>query len=340
MARSICHFADERDAGKRLDVVLAERGWYSSRSSATRAIEGGRVLVGGNPVQKRTIVKAGDAIYCELDEEPGDCKLMGEPIPLDIRYEDDDLIVLSKQPGLICHPSADHRESTLVNALIHHCGREHLCNVQGEDDRLGIVHRLDGDTSGLMLAAKTDEAGRVLMDAIALKDVERKYLCLVHGIIDQQTGMIDAPIMRNPKDRTQMAVGEGASSREAITTFEVIERFESSAHDNGYTLLSCKLYTGRTHQIRVHLQFIKHPVVGDQTYTTHSPRSGCASLGLDRQFLHSYALAFEHPCHDETLSFTDHLYPDLARALETIEERGCGVTEAYADSYQFLKGWS
>ncbi len=328
MGKSICHVAVSADAGKRLDALLAARALYASRSAAARAIEEGRVLVGGSPVQKRHAVVAGEVIVCELDDEDAGQPVFAQPIDLDIRYEDDDLIVLSKQAGLVCHPSIDHPDGTLVNALLAHCGRDHLCNVQGEDDRLGIVHRLDGDTSGLMIAAKSDEAGRALMEDISIRAVDRRYLALVHGIMAHDTGMIDAPIARSASERTRMAVRDVPSAREAITTFRVLERFDSERHDDGYTLLECKLFTGRTHQIRVHMQYTRHPVVGDPLYNAGSPRFESAELGLDRQFLHSYALGFAPPVTGEELSFPDGHPADVRAVLEPLASRSRGRTQA------------
>lgn len=327
MTRSVCHVATPDDAGKRIDTVLAERGLYKSRSAAAKAIADHRVLVGGHPAAKKDIVDAGDPIVCELEDAGIATALRGEPIPLDVRFEDDDILVLSKQKGLICHPADDHREGTLVNALIHRYGAEGLCDVQGEADRLGIVHRLDGDTSGLMLAAKTDDAGRSLMEAIGLREVDRRYIALIHGVMQPDSGMIDAPIGRNPADRKTMAVSDASSARDAITTFRVLERFGESRSDNGYTLIECKLYTGRTHQIRVHMQYTRHPIVGDRTYAKHAPKDASSQLGLDRQFLHSYALGFIHPVSGQQMHFTDHLPDDLAGALDRIAERSLGRTE-------------
>ena len=272
MARSVLHSATADDEGKRIDVVIANAGLYKSRSAAQSAIDEGRVLVFGKLVSKKHKVSEGDAIICELDEVSEIEPILGEPIDLDIRYEDEDIIVLSKQAALITHPNDDHRSGTLVNALIHRYGHDGLCNVQGSDERLGIVHRLDADTSGLMLAAKTDDAGEYLMDEIRLRNVDRRYVALVHGIINPDSGLIDAPIARNPADRKSMAVIDNTSARDAITTFKVLERFDASQGDDGYTLVECKLYTGRTHQIRVHMQYIKHPIVGDPVYTSYTAR--------------------------------------------------------------------
>lgn len=327
MTRLHKHIATSDDAGMRLDTMLYDRGIYESRSSAARAVEAGEVLVNGVPVAKKHILKLQDEILCAIEDTQLDYEVKGQPIDLDIRFEDDDLIVLSKQIGLVCHPSVDHHDGTLVNALIYHCGAEKLCNVQGEDDRLGIVHRLDRDTSGLMLAAKTDEAGNILMDDIRRRMVDRHYLALVNGIIAHDTGMIDAPIARDASERTKMAVRESVSSREAITTFKVLERFESHRGDDGYTLIDCKLFTGRTHQIRVHMQYTKHPIVGDPVYNTYSPREETSQLGLLRQFLHSYKIAFDHPITSERMEFVDNLPSDLRCALEDLALRSMGKTE-------------
>ena len=337
MTRSVCHVANAADAGKRLDAVLAERALYASRSAAARAVEEGRVLVNGVTVAKKHAVAAGEALVCELDEDPTEIPVDGQPIDLDIRFEDDDVIVLSKQVGLVCHPSADHYDGTLVNALIYHCGKEHLCNVQGEDDRLGIVHRLDRDTSGLMLAAKSDAAGYALMEDIRARAVDRRYIALVHGVMAHDTGMIDAPIARSANERTRMAVRDVPSAREAITTFRVLERFEHDRYDDGYTLIECKLFTGRTHQIRVHMQYTHHPIVGDPVYTAHAPRREEAQLGLARQFLHSFRIGFEHPITGERLDFADGLPRDLAAVLEDLAPRSTGITEAGNEVFALME---
>ena len=337
MTRSVCHVANAADAGKRLDAVLAEHALYASRSAAARAVEEGRVLVNGETVAKKHAVAAGEALVCELDEDPTEIPVDGQPIDLDIRFEDDDVIVLSKQVGLVCHPSVDHYDGTLVNALIYHCGKEHLCNVQGEDDRLGIVHRLDRDTSGLMLAAKSDAAGYALMEDIRARAVDRRYIALVHGVMAHDTGMIDAPIARSANERTRMAVRDVPSAREAITTFRVLERFEHDRYDDGYTLIECKLFTGRTHQIRVHMQYTHHPIVGDPVYTAHAPRREEAQLGLTRQFLHSFRIGFEHPITGERLDFADGLPRDLASVLEDLAPRSTGITEAGNEVFALME---
>ena len=337
MARSLCHIVSATDAGARLDALCASCGLYGSRSAAARAIEEGRVFVNGATVSKKHAVAAGDTVVYEADDEPEEVLVYGEPIDLDIRYEDEDMLVLSKQVGLVCHPSADHAHGTLVNALIWHCGEDHLCNVQGEQaDRLGIVHRLDRDTSGLMLAAKTDEAGTRLMEDIQSRMIDRHYIALVHGIMAHDTGMIDAPIARSANERTRMAVRDTPSAREAITTFRVLERFEHGPKDDGFSLIECKLFTGRTHQIRVHMQYTKHPIVGDPVYNAHGPKDARAQLGLNRQFLHSYSIAFEHPITGAPMAFADSLPRDLREALDSLAPRSLGVTEAGREVYALM----
>lgn len=321
MSISRCYMTTAADVGMRLDACMGERGLYASRSAAAKAIEQGRVLVAGKPASKKQLVSAGQPIVYEVDEVEVDTPLRGEPIALDIRYEDDHVIVLSKQAGLVCHPSDDHADGTLVNALIYRYGAAGLCNVQGESDRLGIVHRLDMDTTGLMMAAKTNAAGEALMAAIQDHVVDRRYLALVHGVISIETGMIDAPIARHATERTRMAIRDCESARDAMTTFKVLQRFEPGPRDNGYSLIDCKLFTGRTHQIRVHMEYAAHPLVGDPLYTAHRPKAESANLGLRRQFLHSFKLTFNHPITGEQLHFEDDLPQDLQLVLDSLNDR-------------------
>ena len=201
--------------------------------------------------------------------------------------------------------------------------------MQGEDDRLGIVHRLDRDTSGLMLAAKTDAAGYALMEDIRDRAVDRRYLALVHGVIPHDTGMIDAPIARSLNERTRMAVRECPSARDALTTFRVLERFEPRQHDDGYTLIDCKLFTGRTHQIRVHFSSIGHPLVGDPMYGANPVLAG--ELGRDRQWLHAMKLEFRHPRTHLWTSVESHYPADLAHALELMRARHASTGLEAAD---------
>lgn len=307
----------------RLDAFLGDSNAFSSRSSAARSIERGSVSVNGHAcTDKSYAVREGDRIDVVLPEGKTSEGVPAERIPLDIRYEDDYLIVLSKQRGLVCHPAPGHESHTLANALVYHCGPDHLGRLQG-DDRPGIVHRLDQDTTGLMLAAKDDDTQRSLQDMIRLRTLDRRYLTLVQGDIAPDTGMIDAPIARSTRDRLRMAVSEDPGARQAITTFSVLERFEAAKSDEGYTLLECHLFTGRTHQIRVHMAYIGHHVVGDQLYGRGSLER---NLGLDRQFLHSWSVTFEHPVKAQRMHFVDAPTYELQDALETLAERSRGRT--------------
>lgn len=334
MARALSVSVQENAAGERLDSFLSEMGCYASRSAAVKAIEAGLVFVNGSPRPKNHVLSQGDIVVYEELPEVERPALVGENIPLDVRYEDEHLLVLSKQTGLCVHPSPGHYGSTLCHALVYRYGREGLAHIQG-DDRPGIVHRLDMETSGLLICAKTDEAGNLLQDMIRLRTVDRRYLALVHGNIAHDTGMIDEPITRGYTDRLRMVVSDTGNAREAITTFKVLERFEAGPKDNGYTLLECKLYTGRTHQIRVHMEFIGHCCVGDPLY---SWGPDAAQLGLvKRQFLHSYALSFEHPYTGEVLSFVDALPPDLQTAYDHVAPRSLGRTE---DGEAIISQWA
>lgn len=314
----------ELDTGQRLDAFLGSNDACPTRSACARLIEGGSVVVNGETcLSKRYSVLPGDRISVDLPEQTDSDEVLGEPIPLDIRYEDDYLIVLSKQRGLVCHPAHGHETGTLANALVYHCGIDHLGTVQGED-RPGIVHRLDRDTSGLMLAAKDDDTQRTLQNLIRTRTLDRRYIALVHGNIAMDEGTINTGIARSMRDRTKMAVSDDPFARQAITTFRVLERFDCGRRDDGYTLVECHLYTGRTHQIRVHMRHVNHPLVGDPLY---GRAAGPAELGLDRQFLHSWHVRFEHPVTGETVECSDELPWDLAAALDEIAPRSLGRTE-------------
>lgn len=311
----------EDEQGMRLDAFLGGSGLVASRSVASKLIDEGYVLVDGRVEAKRYAVRAGERV--EIDVPGGAApELAGEAIALDVRFEDEHMIVISKPAGLVVHPAHGHQSGTLVHALIHHS--DTLGSLQG-DERPGIVHRLDKDTSGLMMVAKTDASQEILQEAIKVRAVDRRYLTLVHGWIAPDTGLIDAPLSRDQRDRMRMAVSDHASAKQAVTTFTVMERFDAGARHDGFTLLECKLYTGRTHQIRVHMAYIKHPCVGDPVYG--SRRSG-ADLGLERQFLHSYSLQFDHPITGEPMSFIDPLPRDLSTCLGSLESLSCGRTEA------------
>ena len=309
----------------RLDAFLASCEGMPSRSACARLIGTGAVSINSTAAtSKSERVLLGDRIQAVVplpEPEPG--ALVPNPdIELDIRFEDDWLLVLSKQAGLVCHPSPGHIDDTLANALMAHCGIEHLGMLQG-DDRPGIVHRLDMDTSGLMLAAKDDQTQRALQDLIRLRTLDRRYITLVHGYVAADEGTITTGIARSKRDRLRMAVSDDPLAREAITTFRVLERFEAGRFDEGYTLVECHLYTGRTHQIRVHMRHINHACVGDPLYGKGDDR---ANHGLRRQFLHSWRVSFDHPVTGERIACKDTLPADLAAILDEIGETSMGRT--------------
>jgi 23S rRNA pseudouridine1911/1915/1917 synthase len=312
------------EAGMRLDVLLGQLDILPSRAAAQRLIGGGYVRVNGETATKRHITRAGERIDV-YPAEPEEITLEAEHIPLDIRFEDAHLIVLSKPAGLVVHPARGHSTGTLVHALLGHT--EDL-GTQAGQERPGIVHRLDKDTSGLMMVAKDDDTQVALSEALKLRTIERRYVTLVHGYIAPDTGIIDAPLARHPKDRLRMDVSDHADAKQSVTTFRVLERFMAGTHDDGYTLVECKLYTGRTHQIRVHMRYIKHPVVGDPMYGRNHPK---ADLGLDRQFLHAYRIAFDHPQTGERIDLTDPLPADLAERLRALLPESMGRTVAGDD---------
>ena len=312
--------------GERLDSFLASQDNMPSRSACAKLIESGAVTINSTHADSKSEkVCLGDRIQAEVEEpeEVGGPLAPNPYIPLDIRFEDEYLIVLSKQAGLVCHPAPGHVDDTLANALVAHCGYGHLGMLQGEE-RPGIVHRLDRDTSGLMVAAKDDRTQKALQDLIRLRVLDRRYVVLVHGYVAPDDGTIVTGIARSTKDRLRMAVSDDPGAREAITTFKTLERFEAGRRDEGYSLLECHLYTGRTHQIRVHMRHIGHPVVGDPLY------GKCSLLqnkGLTRQFLHSWHIRFDHPCTGETIELADRLPDDLVNVLESLQGTSMGQTE-------------
>lgn len=312
--------------GERLDSFLASQDNMPSRSACAKLIESGAVMINSTHADSKSEkVCLGDRIQAEVEEpeEVGGPLAPNPYIPLDIRFEDEYLIVLSKQAGLVCHPAPGHVDDTLANALVAHCGYGHLGMLQGEE-RPGIVHRLDRDTSGLMVAAKDDRTQKTLQDLIRLRILDRRYVVLVHGYVAPDDGTIVTGIARSTKDRLRMAVTDDPGAREAITTFKTLERFEAGRRDEGYSLLECHLYTGRTHQIRVHMRHIGHPVVGDPLY---GKGSLLQNKGLARQFLHSWHIRFDHPCTGETIELADRLPDDLLNVLESLQGTSMGLTE-------------
>ena len=293
-------------SGERADAALARLAPDLTRSAAQRLLEEGRVLREGRPLRKNDKLQAGDVLALDLPE-PQPVALEPEDIPLDIVYEDKDLLVINKPKGLVVHPAAGHWSGTLVNALLYHC-RDSLSGINGEL-RPGIVHRIDKDTSGLLIVAKNDFAHQALAAQLQDHTLARTYVCLVVGGVREDSGVIDAPIGRHPTDRKKMAVTE-KNSRHAVTHWRVLERFP------GYTLLECRLETGRTHQIRVHMAYRNHPIVGDTVYGRPKPE-----LGQDSQCLHARALTFRHPRTGEAMTLTCPLPDYFTRLLEALRRR-------------------
>lgn len=275
--------------GERLDAALARLVPSLSRSQAQRLIEQGAVTHGGRPVKKNEKLSAGDTLELTLPEVR-EVPIEAQPIPLEVCYEDADVIVVNKPKGLVVHPAPGHADGTLVNALLAHCG-DSLSGIGGEK-RPGIVHRIDKDTSGLIIAAKNDAAHAALAAQLKDHSLARTYVCLVCGRIRDDAGTIDAPIGRHPTDRKRMAVTQ-KNARHAVTHWSVIARY------NGYTHIRCELETGRTHQIRVHMAHIGHPLLGDLVYGHKRPEKG-----LSGQCLHARALRFIHPRTGELVTFT------------------------------------
>ena len=274
-------------AGQRLDVFLAESLENFSRSAAQKLLESGCVTLDGKTLRKQDKTVAG-ADYDVVLPEVKEVEIEAEELPLEIVYEDADLLVINKPKGIVVHPAPGHHSGTLVNALMYHC-KDSLSGINGEL-RPGIVHRIDKDTSGLLIVAKNDFAHQKL--AAQLKDhtLSRTYEAIVCGNIREDAGTVDAPIGRHPVDRKKMAVTD-KNSRNAVTHYTVLGRYR------GYTHVECRLETGRTHQIRVHMAYKSHPILGDTVYG-HKGKE----LGLDTQCLHARRLTFVHPRTDETVT--------------------------------------
>jgi 23S rRNA pseudouridine1911/1915/1917 synthase len=295
----------DAEAGERIDRVLAGRSIGLSRSAAQRLIRDGHVRIDGTVVRDADVRPRAGADVIVLPAPPPPSHAEPEAIPLRVLHEDDDLLVLDKPAGLVVHPGPGHAHGTLVHGLLREFPE--IAGV-GDPERPGIVHRLDRDTSGLLVVARTEDAARALVEALAAREVDRRYLALVGGIPDARRGAIDAPIGRSTRQRTRMAVREGG--RPARTAYEVAAEWP----DRDVALLECRLESGRTHQIRVHLGAIGHPVVGDLAY---GGRPG-TDLGLDRPFLHATSLGFEHPVTGERLDFESRLPGELAAAIAAL----------------------
>ena len=296
--------ASEESKNQRLDAFLASSLDGLTRSQATRLIESGEVAVNGRAVSKSYKLAGGEDIAVTLPE-PEPVEAVPQDIPLDVVYEDADVIVVNKPSGMVVHPAPGHPDGTLVNALLYHCAGT-LSGVGGAL-RPGIVHRIDRDTSGLIIAAKNDAAHQYLSAQLADHTLARTYECIVVGKLREDRGMVDAPIARHPTDRKRMAVVAGG--REAVTHWEVIARYP------GYTHVRCRLETGRTHQIRVHMAYIGHPILGDTVYGAKKEVPG-----LTGQCLHAVGLRFLHPRTHEVVELSCPLPEEFTRMLQKIRK--------------------
>jgi len=303
MQTTSCYHVDANDAGVRLDIFLAGENRDLSRSHIQKLLEDNFVTVNGAVVRPSYRLKPGDAVVMTVPP-PLEMKLDPEHIPLDIYYEDGDVLVVNKPKGMVVHPAEGNYSGTLVNAVLYHC--RDLSGINGVL-RPGIVHRLDKDTSGLLMVAKNDAAHTELARQLKDRQVVRRYLALVHGKVKAERGVVDAPIGRDPRDRQKMAVVY-RNGKNAVTHYGVIKRYQN------YTYAGLRLETGRTHQIRVHMKYIGHPVVGDPRYGPPRPH-----FGLEGQFLHAAVLGFNHPRNGGFLQFEAPLPEVLSDVLEQLD---------------------
>ena len=292
-------------SGERLDAFLARSVENLTRSSAQRLLEEGCVQRNGKPGKKNDKLNIGDTVTFTLPE-PKETDIVPTQMPLDIVYEDEDVLVLNKPKGLVVHPAAGHQDDTLVNGLLYAMG-DSLSGINGEL-RPGIVHRIDKDTSGLLAVAKNDLSHTVLASQLKDHTMARTYECIVCGNLKEDSGTVDAPIGRHPTDRKKMCVTQ-RNSRSAITHWEVIARYR------GYTHVRCRLETGRTHQIRVHMAYIGHPILGDTVYGRKKPE-----LGQTSQVLHAGVLCFKHPRDERPVMVMADLPEYFKKLLEKLEK--------------------
>ena len=305
--------ATEADIGLRLDAFVSAAGELT-RSAAARLIEEGAITVGGKAVAKNYKLKIGDTVEIDMPE-PIPAEAQPEAIALDIAYEDGDMIVINKPVGMVVHPAAGNEQGTLVNALLYHCG-DSLSGIGGVV-RPGIVHRIDKDTSGLLVVAKNDDAHNYLAERIKTHEIGRIYYALLVGNLKEDRGTVNAPIGRHPRDRKKMAVlatGEG-HAREAVTHYEVLERYR------GYCFVKCQLETGRTHQIRVHMAYLGHPLVGDTVYGGGKTKFELSNKSLiTGQCLHAGELHLTHPRTGESMCFTSEIPDEMKILIEKMRK--------------------
>ncbi len=300
----------EKDTGKRLDVFLTEQTEGLTRSRIQKLIQEKCITVNSISAKANNRLKENDCIEVSIPEAK-ECGIEAEEIPLNIVYEDGDMLVVNKPQGMVVHPAAGNYSGTLVNALIAHCG-DNLSGINGEI-RPGILHRIDKDTSGLLMVAKNDMAHSGLSEQIKEHSLTREYIALVHGKIKEDSGTIDAPIGRDEKNRKKMTITE-KNSRNAVTHFFVVERFKK------YTLVICRLETGRTHQIRVHMSKNGHPIVGDKTYGLKKEE-----FKLDGQLLHARKIGFIHPKTKEYMEFECDVPQYFEQVLNKLRRENNGL---------------
>ena len=297
--------AEQEDVGTRIDVFLADAMENLSRSGVQKLIEEGHITLNGGRTKANYKLRERDIIDVEVPEVK-EVEILPEDIPLDILYEDADVIVVNKPQGMVVHPAAGHYSGTLVNALMYHCGRD-LSGINGVL-RPGIVHRIDKDTTGSVIACKNDKAHRCIAEQLKEHSINRRYRAICFGELNQEEGTIDQPIGRHPNDRKKMAVNHQNGKR-AVTHYRVLQRFQ------GYTYIECVLETGRTHQIRVHMASIGHPLLGDEVYSNRK-----SPFKLQGQTLHAKTLGFIHPTTGEYLEI-DAPLPEYFEHLLTVLEK-------------------
>lgn len=305
-SRRLQFHTGEEDAGQRLDIWLSARLEDVTRSYVQKLVGDGLVLVDGSPVKSGLKLKSGMTVDVVVPE-PVSSEIKAQDIPLDVVYEDSDIIVVNKPKGMVVHPAAGNWDGTLVNALLKHCG-DSLSDINGVI-RPGIVHRLDKDTSGLLVAAKNNAAHQGLSDMLKKHEIVRTYEAIVDGVIKEDSGKVDAPIGRHPVNRLKMAV-TFKNSKEAITHYSVVRRFKT------HTWVKLRLETGRTHQIRVHMAYIGHPVTGDPLYGKK-----CALMDTGGQVLHARCLEFAHPVTGKPMRFETGLPDYFTGLIGALEDR-------------------
>ena len=302
------YIIDEACVGQRIDKVLSDLNHEYTRSFVQKMLEEGNITVNGNTVKSSYKVKLGDEIFVE-ELEITEIDVLPEDIKIDIVYEDDDVIVVNKEKGMVVHPGNGNYTGTLVNALMF-SHKDELSAINGVV-RPGIVHRIDKDTSGILVVAKNDKAHKILADDFKVHNITRKYIAIVKGIVERDNIKIDLPIGRAENDRIKMAVTE-KNSRNAVTYIKVLERF----HKSNYTLVEATLETGRTHQIRVHMSYIGHPLLGDEVYS-----KGKNEFGISGQMLHAKVLGFNHPIKEEYMEFTKEEPKEFKEILEILRNK-------------------